>query len=90
MVATVRMTATTGSHQVVAPMAMRLGMASGRGDREPRDQSPSVVSALPIAANDTKNPRTRMIVTGPVTLDASSVRGRESDPRVPNTVAKSP
>ena len=45
-----------------------------------------VVSALPIAAKDTMNPRTRMIETRPVTLDASSLRDA-SEPRVPKTVA---
>ena len=67
-------------------MAMRLGMASGAVIGNHATSCAQVVSALPIAAKDTMNPRTRMIETGPVTLDASSVRDA-SDPRVPNTVA---
>ena len=67
-------------------MAMRLGMASGAVSGNHATSRAQVVSALPIVAKDTRNPSTRMMVTGPVTLDASSVRDA-SDPRVPNTVA---
>jgi hypothetical protein len=39
-----------------------------------------------MAANETTNARTSTTVTGPVTLDVSSVRDA-SEPSVPNTVA---
>ncbi len=52
--ASVRMTATTGSHHAVAPMAMRLGIASiavaGKNDTT----FAQTVDGLPIAAKQTK------------------------------------
>lgn len=86
IVATVSATATSGSHQVASPMEMRVGMASGAVTGNQATSRAQVVPALPIAANETMNPSTRRIVTGPVTLDASSVRDAR-DPSVPKTVA---
>jgi hypothetical protein len=67
-------------------MAIRLGMASGAVSGNQDTNRAQVVSALPIAANETTKARTRTMVTGPVTLEASSVRDA-SEPSVPNTVA---
>jgi hypothetical protein len=67
-------------------MAMRLGMARGavRGNQDTRRAH--VVSTPPMAANETTKARTRTMVTGPVTLEASSVLDA-SEPSMPYTVA---
>ena len=86
MVASARSAATTGSHQVAAPIAMRMGIARGAVIGNHETSCAQRVSALPIAAKDTRKPTTRMTDTGPVRVEASSVRDA-SDPSVPNTVA---
>ena len=46
--------AITGSHHAVAPMAMRLGIASGAVAGKKETHLAHVLSGLPIAANEMK------------------------------------
>ena len=55
MAASVSADATTGSHQVAAPIAMRLGMASGAVSGNQATSRAQVVSTLPMVAKDTMN-----------------------------------
>ena len=54
MAARATTTATTGSHQAVAPMAMRLGIANGAVTGKNDTARAQTASGLPMAANETK------------------------------------
>ena len=56
MVASARSEATTGSHQVAAPIAMRMGIARGAVIGNHETSCAQRVSALPIVAKDTRKP----------------------------------
>jgi hypothetical protein len=54
MAATVKTTASIGSHHAATPMAMRLGMASGAATGKNESSWAQPLSGCPITANEAK------------------------------------